>query len=243
MTRAYDTSADWEGSGYRWAVKIYRQGPFPFLHIYRYSQDGSAALMRLKLSHSDVLPTYPQLMTTPGMKRRIQDAFEQLLAEQEPEQVSDGPMRELLTFMQEPPPTAKRLIGWASALGVEHVNADEWGMHLQDLTATRSRAEVIGYAIGYLYAGLHSRVIWIAGQVARPATAALCWALRSQFRTWAALSALLLWAGVETAADTGIGAAILVVLVAFSGLVWLVVRNRYDAHPPREKESPPDQGK
>ncbi len=140
------------------------------------------------------------------------------------------------------PPTAKRLVDAASAVAVEPESYDEWRSHLQELADTGTQLEVVRFLIGIVYAGLHSRVSWLARRAVRPGVRVLCWGLRSQARTWAALSALLLWSGLETAADTGVGAAILVVLAAFSALVWLVerLRNRYGAHPPRSKKTPPE---
>ncbi|MEU4579741.1 hypothetical protein [Nonomuraea sp. NPDC023979] len=130
-----------------------------------------------------------------------------------------------------PPPAAGRLVRWASVVAAEPESDEEWRTHLQELAMTATRTEVIRFVVEIIYASFHSRVTWLARQAITPGITVLCWGLRSQIRTWAALSTLLVWAGMETAADTGLGAAILVVLAAFSALVWLVerLRDRYNA--------------
>ncbi|WP_188194685.1 hypothetical protein [Nonomuraea sp. SYSU D8015] len=131
----------------------------------------------------------------------------------------------------------ERLLTVGSALAVEPERDDQWRYELREIAATGTRAGVVRFAVGILYAGIHSRVTWTASRAVTPLVAGLCWALRSNLRTWGSLSALLLWAGVETRNDTGLGAAILVVLSAFGALVWLVdtLRKRFDAHPPRHR--------
>ncbi|MEU6731295.1 hypothetical protein ABZ917_46945 [Nonomuraea wenchangensis] len=144
----------------------------------------------------------------------------------------------------EPSPIAKRVAAWASATAVEPESDEEWRKELQEVAATGTRSEVMCFALGLLCAALHSRATQKVEQLARPGIVILCWVLRSQTRTWTPLCGLLLWAGVETATDTGVGAAILVVLLAFSGLAWLVerLRNRYEAHPSQTAEEPSERG-
>ncbi|MEW1843746.1 hypothetical protein AB0392_37875 [Nonomuraea angiospora] len=139
----------------------------------------------------------------------------------------------------EAPPTAQRFLNLGAALAVEPERSDQWRQELLEIAESGTRKQVIHFAAGLIYAGAHSRVSWIATCLARPLIAGLCWVLRSDARTWGLLSTLLLWAGVETEGDTGLGAAILLVLCAFGALAWVVnfLRTRFNAHPPQNRES------
>ncbi|WP_424533600.1 hypothetical protein ACOZ38_25025 [Sphaerisporangium viridialbum] len=138
----------------------------------------------------------------------------------------------------EPPRGARRVASWAATVAVEPERDEEWREALNELAVTGSRRDVVHFAVGILYAGLHSRATWMARQATKPGMAALCWVLRSQARTWMLISALLLWAGVETAEDTGVGAAIVVVLTGATGLQFLteVLRKHFSIRLPRETE-------
>jgi hypothetical protein len=160
------------------------------------------------------------------------------------ENISGVPLREVTISESdiieiEPPRVAQRLVNLGATVAVEPESEEEWREALYELAITGTRMEVVRFAVGILYAGLHSRVTCMARTAAQPAITGLCWVLRSDARTWALLSGLLLWAGLETVADTGLGAAILLALCAFGALVWLVdtLRTRFDAHPPRERKS------
>ncbi|MEV6033639.1 hypothetical protein AB0L65_20960 [Nonomuraea sp. NPDC052116] len=133
-----------------------------------------------------------------------------------------------------------RLCDWGANLAVEPERGEEWKEALLQVAAENGRGQVLRYAAGLLYAGLHSRVSWWVRRAATPCVAYLCWMLRSQVRTWVPLLGLLLWGGLETAADTGPGAAVVFVIlsgVGFFGLVewlrkrWNVQVRRTDTRP------------
>ncbi len=144
------------------------------------------------------------------------------------------------TSIGRPSRGAWRLCDWGAFLAAEPQRGEEWQEALLQIAAEDSRGRALRYAVGTLYAGLHSRVSWWARRAAAPCVAYLCWVLRSQVRTWVPLLVLLLWGGLETAADTGPGAAVVFVLlsgVGFFGLVewlrkrWNVDVRRKDARP------------
>ncbi|MFG1947174.1 hypothetical protein [Nonomuraea sp. NPDC048826] len=138
-----------------------------------------------------------------------------------------------------PPPAAARILRFASLAAVEPASEEEWRTELQELAAEGSRREIICYALGILYAGLHSRVAWLARRTCQPGISLLQWVLRSEIWTWMPLTLLTWWAATETAEDTGIGAAILLVIVSFSALAMTVnwLRDRFDAHPRRGQKA------
>ncbi|MGW4664071.1 SAV_6107 family HEPN domain-containing protein [Streptosporangium sandarakinum] len=141
----------------------------------------------------------------------------------------------------EPPRIARRFTKWAAVAAVEPERDEEWREALADIAAAGTRKEIVLFAAGILYAGLHSRVTWTARLAAKPAMTSLCWVLRSNIRTRMLVSALLLWAGIETAADTGPGAGIVVVLTGAGGLELVVkaLRTRFRVQA-RDESQPPE---
>ncbi|MFC7380912.1 hypothetical protein [Sphaerisporangium rhizosphaerae] len=77
------------------------------------------------------------------------------------------------------------------------------------------------YAFGILRAAMRMRLSDLADMLRR----AVCWMLATETRTWTPLTILLLWGGLETSEDTGLGAAILAVVGAGAvfqqGVRWL----------------------
>lgn len=70
------------------------------------------------------------------------------------------------------------------------------------------------YAAGLVKAALKMRL----SGVIKLAVRGLCWVLCSEVRTWTPLSVVLVWGGIDTAWDTGLGAAIGYVLMGIAGL-------------------------
>jgi hypothetical protein len=153
--------------------------------------------------------------------------------------VIPAPLLRSAGSMPKIPSTSARIMDLSAALAVEPGRNEQWRSELWEIAATGSQNAAIRFALGLLYTGLYSRLTWMAEKSVSPLIACLCWILRSDFRTWGILSGVLLWAGVETAHDTGLGAAIAVVLGLFSALAWLVetLRKRFDAQPRKRGSS------
>ncbi|MDF5756628.1 hypothetical protein [Spongiactinospora sp. TRM90649] len=110
----------------------------------------------------------------------------------------------------------------AAVVAAEQDAGEAWRRDLIELASTAPRREVIQYALGLVWAGVRSRAAWCTRRAAAPLRLFLCWTLRSQARTWTPLFAILLWGGLETVWDTGLGAAIVLVLTAGFGFYALV---------------------
>ncbi|MBO3747789.1 hypothetical protein J5X84_17050 [Streptosporangiaceae bacterium NEAU-GS5] len=134
--------------------------------------------------------------------------------------------------------TVRRLSSWAARAAVEPERDEEWRAALSEIAATGTRKEVVLFAVGVLYAGLHSRATWMTRVTARPGISGMCWVLRSHARTRTLIGGLLLWAGMETVSDTGIGAAILLVITGAGGLelVAKALRSRFHIQPRAKAE-------
>ncbi|MFG1947172.1 hypothetical protein [Nonomuraea sp. NPDC048826] len=140
----------------------------------------------------------------------------------------------------EPRPAAKRVLRFASVAAVEPESDEEWRADLRTLVDEgASRWTIAFFLLGVLYAGLHSRVAWLARRAHQPGISLLRWILRSEARTWLPLGYLMWWAAIETTEDTGGHAAILLILASVSALAisvnWL--RNRFDAHPRKRQKA------
>ncbi|MEU6778628.1 hypothetical protein ABZ912_05450 [Nonomuraea angiospora] len=138
------------------------------------------------------------------------------------------------------PKPASAIAAWAGRAAVEPVREEEWRRSLIEIATYGTRVEVMRFAAGILYAGLNSRANWMARTVVDRMIARLCWILRSQARTWTPLLALLFWGGYETAVDTGLGAAVVFVILSGVGFFGLVewVRKRWNVQVGRRPEKP-----
>ncbi|MBB5081354.1 hypothetical protein [Nonomuraea endophytica] len=117
---------------------------------------------------------------------------------------------------------AGRISHIASYLAAEPEADEIWRRDLLEIATGGSRTQLLRYSAGLLWAGLESRSAWVGRRLAHPARCLLMWLLRSQKRTWFLISGLMLWGGLETIWDTGLGAAILVVMTSGLALHPLV---------------------
>ncbi|MEU7857834.1 hypothetical protein [Nonomuraea sp. NPDC049141] len=141
------------------------------------------------------------------------------------------------------PLLAARLTDLAALLAADPNAEEAWRWDLLELATTGTRRRVLTYAAGLLWASMESRCAWLAKRATVPFCRLLCWILCSEFRTWTPLLAILLWGGIETIGDTGLGAAILLVLTGGLGLHALVewARKRFNSEVrPRKREAPRD---
>ncbi|GAB3895645.1 hypothetical protein GCM10027612_48720 [Microbispora bryophytorum subsp. camponoti] len=189
----------------------------------KYFEYGIYGLMKLRRNRADYE------LAVHNIARQIIDAAGQVKRQEMASHLGDYP---------KPPTVARQLASWAASAAIEPERDEEWRQALSEIAATGTRREAVLYAAGILYAGLHSRLTWIARQATRPGVACLRWLLRSQFRSRMLTTALLLWAGLDTAADTGLGAAIVVVLTGVAGLELLakVLRVRFGIRLPDESD-------
>lgn len=111
----------------------------------------------------------------------------------------------------------RTLIGAAALIGGRDRKwrVSEWAVDLVESPAPTR------YALSLVRASLRMRISDLGGLMRR----GTCWVLVTEVRTWTPLTALLVWGGVETTLDTGLGAAILAVVgagaVFQTGVKWL----------------------
>ncbi|MEV0614787.1 hypothetical protein AB0I81_15770 [Nonomuraea sp. NPDC050404] len=115
-----------------------------------------------------------------------------------------------------------RLTRFAGLLSAQPEAAESWRWDVVELAATRTQRDVMLHVGGLVWASIESRAAWLLGRATAPLVSLICWLLRSQARTCIPIALLPVWGGLETKADTGLGAAILLVLTSGLGLHTLV---------------------
>ncbi|MFG1751433.1 DUF397 domain-containing protein [Streptosporangium sandarakinum] len=113
---------------------------------------------------------------------------------------------------------ALKLAAASSRIAVEDGRADEWRGELIELACEGTRRQVILFALGLVVASVRSQMEAALLLVREQGVKTLRWILKSNIRTWAPLSLLLVLAGRETIKDTGAFAALLLVLTSVCAL-------------------------